>query len=146
MPGQAAPPPHLPDLAERLHSSAVRLLRRLRRADAATGLSGPRLSLLSVLVYRGPSTITELARAEQVRPPTVSRMVKDMEYDGLVARRGDPNDGRVQRIRATAAGRRLLHRGRRERVRLLADGLAELPAPDVEVLVRAVGMLEALNA
>ena len=57
-------------IADRLHSAAIHLLRRLRREDATTGLSAPRLSALSVIVFGGPLTLGELANAEQVRPPT----------------------------------------------------------------------------
>ena len=91
-------------LAERLHSAAIHLLRRLRAEDDASGLTAPRLSALSVLVFGGPRTVGELARAEQVRAPTISRLVAGLERDGLVRRERDPDDARVQRIRATRAG------------------------------------------
>ena len=71
-------------IAERLHSVAIRLLRRLRKTDAASGLPGPKLSALSVLVFGGPQTLKELAAAEQVRAPTMSRLVADLEADGFV--------------------------------------------------------------
>src|ERR687883_145288 len=77
-------------LADRLHSAAIHLLRRLRREDARTGLSGPRLSALSVVVFAGPRTLGELAAAEQVRPPTMTRLVQALEREGLVARDPDP--------------------------------------------------------
>jgi DNA-binding MarR family transcriptional regulator len=127
--------------ADRLHSAAIRLLRRLRTADAATGLSAPRLSALSVVVFRGPLTLSELAAAEQVRPPTTTRLVQHLERDGLVARLPDPGDRRVTRVRATPAGRRLLTAGRERRVRRLADDLARLSAADRRVLTRAVDAL-----
>jgi hypothetical protein len=62
-------------IADRLHSAAIHLLRRLRREDATSGLSAPRLSALSVIVFGGPLTLGELANAEQVRPPTMTRLV-----------------------------------------------------------------------
>jgi len=127
--------------ADRLHSAAIRLLRRLRTADAATGLSAPRLSALSVVVFRGPLTLTELAVAEQVRPPTITRLVQHLERDGLVERLPDPGDRRVTRVRATAAGRRLLTAGRERRVRRLADDLTRLGAADRRALTRAVDAL-----
>ena len=79
-------------LADRLHSAAIRLLRRLRAEDAASGVSAPRLSALSVLVFAGPRTLGELAAAEQVRPPTMTRLVTALEAQGLLARTGDPAD------------------------------------------------------
>ncbi len=65
-------------LAQRLHGAAIHLLRRLRTEDVAAGLTAPRLSALSVLVFGGPRSIGELAAAEQVRPPTISRLVQEI--------------------------------------------------------------------
>jgi DNA-binding MarR family transcriptional regulator len=126
--------------ADLLHSAAIRVLRGIRSADEATGLSGPRLSALSVLVFRGPLSIGDLAAAEQVRPPTISRMMKDLEYEGLVRRRSLPADRRVQMVSATAAGRRLLERGRRRRVQALAGLLADL-APAEQATVRTAAQI-----
>jgi DNA-binding MarR family transcriptional regulator len=130
------------ELADRLHSAAIRLLRRLRREDARTGLSGPRLSALSVVVFAGPLTLGELAAAEQVRPPTMTRLVRALEARGLVTREPDERDGRVVRLRATAKGRTLMAEGRARRVRALAEGLRTLNSSDVTALDGAVGTLE----
>src|SRR5262245_25622093 len=99
-------------VADRLHSGAIRVLRRLRAEDRKTGLSGPRASLLSIVVFRGPQPMGALAEAEQVRPPTITRLVEGLERAGLVRRLKDPDDGRVQLVEATAAGRKLLQKGR----------------------------------
>jgi DNA-binding MarR family transcriptional regulator len=128
--------------ADRLHSAAIHILRRLRTADAASGLSGPRLSALSVIVFAGPVTLTQLANAEQVRPPTMTRMVADLERLGLVERLAHPTDRRAQQIQATARGRTLLQEGRRRRVAHLAEAIARLPARDREVLRRAAELLD----
>src|SRR5687768_3995975 len=100
------------ELADRLHSAAIHLLRRLRREDQATGLPAPQLSALSVIVYRGPLTLGALADAEQVRPPTMTRVVTALEQAGLVKRAPDRADGRALAISATARGQRLLQQGR----------------------------------
>ncbi len=131
-------------LADRLHSSAIHLLRRLRTEDRASGLSAPRLSALSVVVFAGPITMGDLAAAEQVRPATISRLVKELERDGLVTRAPDLDDERVQRVSATATGRRLLHEGRRRRVKRLAADLRALPTRDHATLARAAELLERL--
>jgi DNA-binding MarR family transcriptional regulator len=131
-------------VADRLHSAAIRLLRRLRRVDSATGLSAPRLSALSVLVVRGPCTLGELAAAEQVRAPTMTRLVAALEREGLVTRTADPDDGRVTRVSATAAGRRTLTAGRRRRVELLARSVAELSDAERSALERALPLVERL--
>lgn len=132
-------------LADRLHSAAIHLLRRLRVEDASSGLSGPRLSALSVIVFAGPISIGDLARAEQVSAPTISRMVKDLKAQGLVTREPTAGDGRVRSVRATSAGRALLEEGRERRVSALRSDLAALSKPELEVLNRAAGVLERLT-
>ncbi len=139
----APPPPDLPT-ADRLHSAAVHLLRWLRRQDGQSGLSAPRLSALSVVVFGGPLTLGELAAAEQVRPPTMTRLVAALEGAGLVARAADPADGRVTRVHATAAGRRLLTAGRARRVATLSARIAELPRAQQETLLRAAALIESI--
>src|SRR5436189_5969359 len=97
------PFPMTPDpreLADQLHSAAIHLLRRLRKEDDASGLSAPRLSALSVVVFGGPVTLGQLARAEQVRPPTMTRIVTGLEGAGLVKRVADDRDRRLTRIAA----------------------------------------------
>ena len=134
--------PDLDALADRLHSSAIHLLRRLRRVDEATGLTAPRLSALSVIVFAGPIRVGELAAAEQVSAPTISRLVGELEREGLVRRTRDGGDGRVQLLEATPAGRELLDTGRRRRVEALVAQLAELDPEERESLARGVEVLE----
>jgi DNA-binding MarR family transcriptional regulator len=129
-------------IADRLHSAAIHLLRRLRREDATSGLSAPRLSALSVIVFGGPLTLGELANAEQVRPPTMTRLVSALEDAGLVAREADPEDKRLTRIRATAKGRALLFRGRARRVAALTEEVRALASGEREVLARALAILD----
>ncbi|MBI3792271.1 MAG: MarR family transcriptional regulator [Gemmatimonadetes bacterium] len=128
--------------ADRLHSAAIHLLRRLRTEDDASGLSAPRLSALSVIVFGGPITLGDLARREQVRPPTITRVVRDLAQLGLVALEPDPADARVRRAVATARGRRLLDEGRRRRVAALTDAIAALPARERARLIGALDVLE----
>jgi DNA-binding MarR family transcriptional regulator len=130
------------DTADRLHSVAIHLLRRVRREDVASGLPAPRLSALSVVVFRGPLTITQLAAAEQVRPPTITRIVAALEAAKLVERQADPSDGRIVRVKATERGAEMLEEGRRRRIDLFARELAEIPAADLACLERAAGILE----
>ena len=133
-------------VADRLHSAAIRLLRRLRVEDEALGISAPRLSVLSVLVFAGPKRMGELARIEQVEPPTMSRLVDGLVRDGLAVREPDPDDARAVQVRATPTGARTLRRGRARRLETLRTTLASLSPPDlaalgdgVEVLERALG-------
>ncbi|MGE0157883.1 MAG: MarR family winged helix-turn-helix transcriptional regulator [Gemmatimonadales bacterium] len=122
------------------------MLRFLRTEDQALGLSAPRLSALSVLVFRGPRTMGELARAEQVTPATISKLVADLERQGLVARSTDAGDARVRRMSATRAGEALLHEGRRRRVARLAAAVEGLDASDRDTLARAAALPERLVA
>ena len=132
-------------VADRLHSAAIHLLRRLRVEDKAMGLSAPRASALSVLAFRGPVTMSELADAEQVRRPTITRLVDGLERRGLVRRVSHAADGRVQLVEATAAGKRLLQRGRARRVARLMEGIAHFSGEDQEVLARAAELMESLR-
>jgi len=130
------------DLADRLHSAAIHLLRRLRREDDASGLPAPQLSAMSVIVFGGPITLGALAGAEQVRPPTITKLVAILEEQGLVEREIDPDDRRIVRVKATARGTRLLYDGRRRRVASLAESVRGLPASDRAALAKAIPILE----
>ena len=131
-------------LATRLNSVAIHLLRRLQREDTKLGLSGARLSALSVLVFGGPRTLGKLADAEGVSPPSMTRLVTAMEAEGLVAREKNSADGRSVIIRASAEGERILLRGRELRVEALAGWLAELSPAGLASLDDATTTLESL--
>ena len=130
------------DVADRLHSAAIHLLRRLRREDDASGLPAPQLSALSVIVFGGPITLGALAEAEQVRPPTITKLVATLEEAGLLERLSDAADRRVVRVEATARGTRLLQEGRKRRVATLAASLLELAPGDRDKLAAALPVLE----
>ena len=128
--------------ADRLHSAAIHLLRRVRASDVETGLSPSRLSVLSVLVFGGARTPSELAAAEQVRLPTISGLVAGLEAEGLVRRTPHPVDRRAVRITATAKGRRLMQRGRARRIENLVELLAPLSSSELTTLADAAEILE----
>ena len=130
------------DLATRLHAASIRLLRTLRREDDGTGLSAPRLSALSVVAFTGPLSLAELAAAEQVRPPTMSRIVDALVEARLVSRETHPGDRRSVRIMATPKGRRLMEAGRERRVRALVGRLGRLADSERRALARGVEILE----
>lgn len=132
-------------VAARLHSAAIRLLRMVRREDDASGLSAPRLSALSVVVFAGPLSLAELAAAEQVRAPTMTRIVEALVQTGLLTREPDPRDRRMVRISATETGRALLFEGRRRRVRALSERLAGLAESERRALERGVELIERLT-
>lgn len=131
--------------ADRLHSAAIHLLRSVRRHDAASGLTGPRLSALSVVDFGGPITIGALAAAEQVRAPTMTRIVAALERQGLVEREQSGKDRRATLVRATPQGERLLQEGRLRRVASLARRLAALSPGELGTLSRAADILERVS-
>src|SRR5260370_30762683 len=112
-------------VADLLHSAAIHLLRTVRARDQRMGIGPAQLSALSVLVFGGPRSLKELADAEQVRPPTMSRIVTGLVRLGLV-RRKETDDKRRLRLEATAKGTKILHEGRRRRAQLLAQSLRKL--------------------
>jgi len=129
------------DTADRVHSAAIRLLRMVRGADAAAGLSGPRLSALSVLVFAGAQSLGALARIEQVKPPSMSKLIADLEADGLVAKRADKADRRAVRIEATAKGKALMLEGRKRRLALLRQRFAAFTPAERATLERAAALM-----
>jgi DNA-binding MarR family transcriptional regulator len=136
--GQGAGPDAL---AEMLHRGAIGLLRRVKAADQETGVSPPRLSALSVLVFAGPQSLASLARAEGVKPPTMSKLVVELEASGLVEKSPDPKDGRGLVIAATSKGRKIMLQGRDRRLTLLKQRLAKLSRTDISRLEAAAPLL-----
>ena len=129
------------DAVERFHHLAIAMLRRMRRVDEAGGLSGPRASALSVLVFRGPQSLGALAAAEGVKPPTMSRLVKAMQDEGLVAMGLSAADRRAVRIAATARGRKLMLEGRSRRLAEIRRLLRGASARERAALETVVEML-----
>jgi DNA-binding MarR family transcriptional regulator len=131
------------DLAAALRLAVMRLARRLRqRADA--GVTPSMLSALATIGRLGPITMSDLAAAEQVQPPSLSAIVGRLEQEELVLRETDPADGRVARVRLSPAGRRLIERSRSRKTAYLARRLAVLSDEEREVLRRALPVIERL--
>jgi DNA-binding MarR family transcriptional regulator len=135
------PPDALHETANALHSAALRLLRQARTADVRMDLDGPRASALSVLVFGGTVPIGQLAEVEQVSAPAITKTVSALEAAGLARRVRHPTDRRVVLVEATAAGRTMLERGRADRVRVVADLIADLPGRDRATLARAAAII-----
>jgi len=129
------------ELADRLHSTAIHLLRQVRVQDAASGLAPARLSALSVLVFGGAMSLNDLARAEQVRPPTMSRIVDALESEGLLRRTVNQQDRRAVVLEATEKGTAILWQGRKRRVKFLAKHLSRLSEQErkqIEAAIKAI--------
>jgi DNA-binding MarR family transcriptional regulator len=130
------------DLADHLHSTAIHLLRLVRLQDAAAGIGPAQLSALSVIVFGGPVSLNDLARAEMVRPPTMSRIVDGLESAGLARRRVNSKDRRAVLVEPTGKGTTLLHKGRQRRVKFLARHLSHLSAAELKDVERAVAAIQ----
>lgn len=136
------PDPRADAAAERLHAVAVRMLRLVRGDARESGLSGPRLSALAALVSRGPLSLAGLAAAEQVTPPTMTRIVDGLVRPGLATRTPEPENRRRVRIVPTDEGRRLLDEGRRRRTQVVAGRLDRLAESERRAVERAIELLE----
>jgi DNA-binding MarR family transcriptional regulator len=147
---QAADKPRSPDpaaleAADRLHSAAIHLLRRLRIRDQESGIGPAQLSALSVLVFAGPRSLAALAEAEQVKPPTMSRIVAGLLRSKLVRTKTNQHDRRAVVIQATEKGMRIMQEGRRRRVETLAAAIRRLPEREIARLQEAAQVMEALS-
>jgi DNA-binding MarR family transcriptional regulator len=130
------------DVADRLHSAAIHLLRHARKQDVLAHVGPARLSALSVLVFGGPMALGQLAAAEQVKAPTMSRIVAGLKRSGLAKIETDAKDARRIRVTATAKGERLLQQARLRRVQLVAETLGGLRDPELDTLRRAAELME----
>jgi DNA-binding MarR family transcriptional regulator len=99
-----------------------------------------------VVVFGGPLTLGQLAAAEQVKPPTMTRIVTGLEKSGLVRRVDDSGDRRLTRIRSTAKGRTVLAAGRARRVQKLAAAVRRLRGTELAELARGVQVVEQIIA
>jgi DNA-binding MarR family transcriptional regulator len=145
-PGENKFPTHeAMEAADRLHSAAIHLLRRLRIRDRETGVGPAQLSALSVLVFGGPKSLAQLAEAEQVKAPTMSRIVAGLLRAKLAHRRTDKQDRRAVVIQATEKGIRIMQEGRRRRVEALAAAVRGLPQKEIAQLREAAQVMEHLS-
>jgi len=134
------------DTAARLRASIMRLHRRLRRtaAGASAALTPTQISVLHTVVRLGPIRLSELAAEEGVNPTMLSRVVADLGQAALAERVGDPQDRRAALVTATASGRQLAERMRRERTDVLHLALSTLSPADRDELARALPAIEQL--
>ena len=130
------------EVADCLHSATIHLLRHAAKQDTLSRQGPARLSALSVLVFGGPKTLGQLAAIEQVKPPTMSRIVAALARAGLARIETDANDARRIQVSVTPKGERLLQQARQRRIQLLAKTLQDLSAAELDVLRRAAELME----
>jgi len=124
-------------IADGLHGAAIAVVRMVRSEDVRTGITPARLSALSLLVFAGPMRLNELASREQVKPPTMSKIVADMVATGLAKRRTDADDARAIIVEATKRGVAIMEQGRRQRVQKLEASLEKMTREELQILTRA---------
>ena len=134
------------ELVVQLRLTVMRLARRLRQqSQQAEGeITASQLSALATVGRFGPLSLGALAAVERVRPPTMTRIVGQLEAAGLVVRRPAPRDRRSAEVELSAAGRELLDRSRTRKDAYLAERLATLAPSEVAVLRQAAAALERL--
>ena len=128
-------------LAGMLRDALTRLNRRVRQTRPVGDLTATQLSALASLELAGAMTPRELADAERVRPPTMTKIVARLEERELVQRTPHPTDRRQVILSATPAGRDMLAQFERAREEWLARRVAELTTDEREVLRRAAEIL-----
>lgn len=133
----------IPVLPSQLRLAVMRLARRLRQ-ESVGDITQSQLSALSVVDREGPLSLGELADIERVAPPSMTRIAARLEEQGWVVRTVDATDRRVARLRISDSGRALLKETRTRRDAYLASRLRSLPFEDLEVLARALPLLERL--
>ena len=132
-------------VAADLNSAAIHLLRGMRATDQQSGLSTARLSALSVLVFGGPCTMSQLARAEDVSAPTMTRIVDALCELGHASRHPHPDNSRMVVVTATPAGEALMRAAASRRFATIAAALATLTPADQAAIARASKPLRRLS-
>lgn len=131
-------------LASSLRMSVMRLARRIRNERESDGLTLSQMAVLGTLWRCGASTAGELAEAEKVKPPSMTRTIASLEALGLIERAAHPSDRRQVMVELTPAAREVIERDRRLRDAWLAQRLGELSPDERELLQRVAPLLDRL--
>jgi len=129
-------------VANNIHSAAIHLLRALKGRERIKGISHAQLSALSVLYFSGALTISQLAGAEGVKLPTMSRLVKDMRAARLLKRQQHRTDARSSVVSITAKGKRLFEGARNARLMSITTAIEKFSTADLKTLAKAASLLE----
>ncbi len=132
-------------LANRLHSLSIHLLRDARKNDVETGLTPQRLSLLSILVYVGDKTINQLAKMEQVSAPAITRNIKSLEKMAYITKTRKKQDKRIVLVSATQKSRETLEKARKARIERIADIIRQLEPSKQQELLELVDLISIIQ-
>jgi DNA-binding MarR family transcriptional regulator len=133
------------DLAVRLRTAVTLLSRRLRQESLGV-LSPTQASSLGMIARLSNPTLGELARAEKMQPPTVTKIISGMEEMGLVEREVDGADRRITRVRLSVEGRRELERVRTLKTAFLVERLGSLEPHELARVSELAELLERIEA
>ncbi|MFP6565779.1 MAG: MarR family transcriptional regulator [Dehalococcoidia bacterium] len=136
----------LTDAANRLNSLSIHMMRRVSQATYGDEITPAGQSLLSVIVFGGPVTVSELARAENVSVPAVTRILDALKADGLAHREPSEYDRRAVNGLPTEAGLHVKKAARARRVQRIANELSFLTQEELEVVLKAEELLEESEA
>jgi DNA-binding MarR family transcriptional regulator len=125
-------------LAADLRGVMGQLIRRLRKENL---FPLHQASVLGRLDRCGSQSVSDLAAAERVRPQSMAQTVGDLEGEGLVDRKPDPDDRRRALVTITAAGKSRIEADRRAREGWLVKAFEEMPETDLAAIERTVEIL-----
>ena len=133
-------------LASALRISVMRLSRRLRNErDASDDLTANQLAVLGTLFREGSLTVGDLAAAEKVQPPSMTRTVSCLADKQLINRDPHPTDKRVVVVSLNDAGQAVIIESRRRKEAWLNHRLKELTAAERQILRDAAPIIERLS-
>jgi DNA-binding MarR family transcriptional regulator len=133
-------------LASSLRVSVMRLARRLRNErDQSDDLSVHHIAVLATLLRNGQMSIGDLAAAEKVQPPSMTRTVNSLVERGLIGRAARPDDKRIVVVDLTDDAVKVLEDSRRRKEAWLNRMLAELTPDERRALRDAAPILERLS-
>ena len=133
-----------PELATRFRFALFPLVRQLRQHNV--DLTASQASALATISRRGPMTVGELAKAERVSSPMITKIAKGLEEEGLVTRSIDESDKRVTQLTITRDGERRLERSRRRKNAWLATQLQHLSPSELDAIDAVIPVLERITA
>ena len=128
----------------KLRGVISKLARELNATATAEGLTPTQASVLSLIAFRGPLGLTELARLEGLNPTMLSRVVGKLTELQLIQRDPNPDDLRAIRVEATDQGRRLYERVKLLRTEAIGACLDQLPEKSAQTIIDALPALDEL--
>ncbi len=132
------------EIADSLHTASVLLVRMLRNEENDHGLSTAQKSVLTRLITEGNHTISDLAKAERVKVPTMTRLIQRLEYEGFVVRSKDQYDQRISKIDYTSKAWSAMEHSQKQRTNSLKNKIDYLSKDELKILIKCLPILKKL--